>query len=243
MRKIRKLGSFFGILVVAGFISSCATIAEQRKLENEISRMVQQNRASGGVRSQHAELAAKVDALQAEVRRLQGRLEVAEHQASSAVDEARAARAESYASNGTTATTIASTTSDKEVTTELAEYRRAYGAWRGEDHETCIDRFKGFLQTFPSSEYADDATYWMADCYVKLGDLKTAILRFDDVAGRYPEGNKAADALYRQGETLLELGPSYGSAARKAFERVVNEYPQSPRALEAKDQVKTLEAS
>ena len=83
----------------------------------------------------------------------------------------------------------------------------------------------------------------MADCYVKLGDLKTAILRFDDVAGRYPEGNKASDALYRQGETLLELGPSYGSAARKAFERVVNEYPQSPRALEAKDQVKTLEAS
>lgn len=243
MRGMRRLGAFLGVLVAAGLASSCATIAEQRKLEDELSRIQQQSRASGGVRSQHAELAAQVDALQGELQRLRGRVEVVEHQANSAVDEARAARAEAYSGSKSSESAMAPVSGELKITSELAEYRRAYGAWRGEDHQTCIDRFRGFLQTFPSSEYADDATFWMADCYVKQGDLKTAILRFDDVVGRYPDGNKAPDALYRQGETLLKLGPNYGTAARKAFERVVSEYPDSPRAPEARDQVKTLKAN
>ena len=96
------------------------------------------------------------------------------------------------------------------------------------------------MQTYPTSAYADDASYWMADCFFKNGDYKTAVLRFDDVAARYPTGNKAADALYRQGEALLRLGPRYGKAAGKAFERVIKEYPDSARASEAKKQLDLL---
>jgi TolA-binding protein len=80
----------------------------------------------------------------------------------------------------------------------------------------------------------------MADCYFKQGDYKTAILRFDDVVSRYPTGNKAADALYRQGEALLRLGPGYTKAAGKAFQRVLREYPESDRAVEARRQLEIL---
>ena len=96
------------------------------------------------------------------------------------------------------------------------------------------------MQTYPSSVYADDAAYWRADCYFQQGNYKKAILRFDDVVARYPNGNKAADALYREGEALLRLGPAYTTAARKAFERVIAEYPDSDRAAEAKQQLKLL---
>jgi tol-pal system protein YbgF len=123
---------------------------------------------------------------------------------------------------------------------EVSEYRAAYATWREGDSQQCIDRFRSFLQTYPSSSYADDAAFWMADCYFKQGDFKTAILRFDDVVTRYPAGNKASEALYRQGEALLRLGPGYGKAAGKAFERVVHEYPESPRAAEAKRQLELL---
>ena len=82
----------------------------------------------------------------------------------------------------------------------------------------------------------------MADCYFKRGDFKTAILRFDDVVARYPDGTRAPDALYRQGESLLRLGPGYGKAAGKAFERVVQEYPNSARATEAREQLDLLRA-
>ena len=96
------------------------------------------------------------------------------------------------------------------------------------------------MQTYPASAYADDATYWMADCYFKNGDYKTAVLRFDGVVTGYPTGNKAADALYRQGEALLRLG--HGKAAGRAFERVIKEYPDSARAPEAKKQLDLLGA-
>jgi len=122
----------------------------------------------------------------------------------------------------------------------IEAYRSAYAAWRNDDTEACIDQFRQFLQTNASSPFADDAAFWMADCYFKQGDYKTAILRFDDVVSRYPTGNKAADALYRQGEALLRLGPGYQKAAGKAFERVVREYPDSDRAIEARRQLEIL---
>jgi tol-pal system protein YbgF len=126
---------------------------------------------------------------------------------------------------------------------EVEEYRAAHAAWRTGDLDGCIDQFKRFLQTHPASPYADDAAYWMAECHFKQGDYKSAILRFDDVVTRYPQGDKSGDALYRQGEALLKLGPGYSKAASKAFERVIEEYPSSPRASEARRQLELLGAS
>jgi tol-pal system protein YbgF len=126
------------------------------------------------------------------------------------------------------------------VSEELAAYKTARSAWSGGDWNGCVDRLGEFLQTYPSSVYADDAAYWRADCYFQQGNYKKAILRFDDVVARYPNGNKAADALYREGEALLKLGPAYHTAARKAFERVLSEYPDSERAAEASKQLSLL---
>jgi tol-pal system protein YbgF len=126
---------------------------------------------------------------------------------------------------------------------EVSAYREAHASYRGGEYDSCIDRFRRFLQTYPTSPYADDAAYWMAECHFKKGDYKSAVLRFDDVVARYPEGDKSADALYRQGEALLKLGPNYAKAAGKAFERVIGEYPGSPRAAEAKQQLELLATS
>jgi tol-pal system protein YbgF len=177
---------------------------------------------------------------------------VSEHQSQTALQEAKAARLDA-ASPGAPAVDTQPATDPgvpaapgeanappPSASTELRAYRDAYNTWRTDDYGTCIDRFREFLQTYPSSDYADDASYWMADCYFKQGDYQTAILRFDDVAGRYPDSGKAPDALYRQGEALLRLGPRYGKAARKAFERVINEYPNSPRAEQAEKQLEMI---
>ena len=128
----------------------------------------------------------------------------------------------------------------RETQEELASYKAARSKWSHSDWEACVDRLGEFLQTYPSSVYADDAAYWRADCYFQQGNYKKAILRFDDVVARYPNGNKAADALYREGEALLRLGPAYNTAARKAFERVLAEYPDSDRAAEASQQLELL---
>ncbi len=132
----------------------------------------------------------------------------------------------------------AASESSGDLSEEIRAYRVAHAAWQSDANGACVDRFRKFLQTYPASSYADDAAFWMADCHFKQADFKNAVLRFDDVVRNYPSGNKAPDALYRQGESLLKLGPGYREAARRAFERVITEYPDSERAEEAQRQLR-----
>lgn len=231
-------------LVLLSTATGCVTIAEHRKLEREVIDM-QRARGVGPDPSRVADLAAQMSALEQSIGRLEGRLEVAEHKVEEALREARAARADAAAASVRGAAAAGDPGSQDAAEAdagvspeELQAYHGAYGLWRSGDAGACVDRFRNFLQTYPSSAYADDAAYWMADCYFKQGDFKTAILRFDDVVSRYPAGNKAADALYRQGEALVRLG--HGKAAVNAFERILEEYPDSARAPEAKRQLEVL---
>ncbi len=227
-------------------VAGCVTVAEFRKLERRVYGMERGGSVGVGDESARvADLGQQVEELRDELHRLQGRIEETEHQARNAAEEARAARADAARGAGAPpgapgAATEEPPREDGSSAAELSDYREAYAAWRSGDAEVCIDRFRNFLQTYPSSAYADDAAYWMADCYFKHGDYKTAVLRFDDVVTRHPQSGKAPDALYRQGEALLRLGPGFGKAAGKAFERVVKEYPDSARAAEAKKQLDLL---
>ncbi len=273
--RLERTDSSFGRVVRRGFravwlvlavapLAGCVTLAEYRKLERDVREL--QYRAAPRNSGQIADTLARLDKIEAELRGLEGRLEVTEHRVGQVLEEARAARAEASQAGARIARDEASPARSGPVgpppggnrtaagddpvvgedaggassSDEVQAYRGAYAAWRGDDAVACIDRFRKFLQTYPSSSYADDAAYWMADCYFKQGDFKTAILRFDDVVARYPGGNKAADALYRQGEALLRLGPGYTKAAGKAFERVIQEYPGSERASEARRQLDLL---
>jgi tol-pal system protein YbgF len=227
------------------WLAGCATVAELRKLEGRVQRIERGTAPGSEGAGRVADLGQQVEDLREQIQRIEGRLEVAEHEARRATEEARAAR-EDAARPGAGAQTGAPPPEEEPApaagssATELSAYREAYSAWRAGDAGVCIDRFRDFLQTYPSSAYGDDAAYWMADCYFKQGDYKTAVLRFDDVVSRHPQSGKAPDALYRQGEALLRLGPGFSKAAGKAFERVVKEYPDSARAAEARKQLDLL---
>ena len=245
-----------GTLLVA-FASGCVTVAEFRKLERRVIDLQRANPRNSGAREELADTGAEVDVLRNEMQQLSGRLEVAEKRSQEALGEVRRLRTELAAIQSREAGSApgaaedaagadaagAPEASDQPESAEVMAYRQAYAAWRGDDDAACIDEFRGFLQTYPASPYADDAAFWMADCHYKQGDYKNAVLRFDDVVRNYPSGNRAPDALYRQGESLLKLGPSYHEAARRAFQRVLKEYPDSARAPQAREQLKLIEAS
>jgi tol-pal system protein YbgF len=236
-----------GALALAALpaLTGCVGLAEFRKLQYEVRQM----RAGGGSGGRLADVSSEIEALREQVSQLEGRLEVSEHQTQEALEEARKARLAATQGGGATPASQASGDDptaglppEASASEEVTSYRAAYDAWRANEHQQCIDRFGRFLQSFPTSQYADDAYFWLADCYFKQGDLTRAILGFDDVVTRYPRSERASEALYRQGEALLKKGPSYGKAAEKAFDRVVKEYPSSHRAEDARQQLKLLGA-
>jgi tol-pal system protein YbgF len=233
------------VLACTGALA-CVTPAELRKVSNRVTDL-ERGRGGGGAAGDQgrvADLAVEVDALQRSLEVLSGRVEVMEHRVQQALDEARAARSEANTAAvpgvtpGATPDGEAGPAEGGVVSAEVQQYRDAYNEWRSGSPQACVDQFTKFLQTYPASDYADDATYWLADCYFKQGNFSAAVLRFDDVARQYPSGNKAADALYRQGEALLRMG--HGKAAGNAFEKVLRDYPDSARAPEAKKQLDLL---
>jgi tol-pal system protein YbgF len=230
------IGKIAALALVCAAPLGCATVAEQRKLEYELNKM----RAGSSLAEQGkriAELSTQIDELRAELAELRGRVELAEHSAQQASSDAQAARQAGATTPAPAPTEEPSAPSEGPASEELALYREAYDAWRTNDHATCVDRFGRFLQSFPSSKYADDAAFWLADCHYRQGDLKTSVLRFDEVATRYPESDKAAEALFRQGEALLQMGPQYSKAAQKAFQRVIDNYPDHKRAQDARERL------
>jgi len=224
-------------------LAGCVTVAEHRKLERRVMQMERGSGPSGGDwRGELADANAELEALRAEVKDLQGRVEVAEKTAADALADARRARKETVVRDAAPAPEAPAAEAEPQASEEVRSYRAAHALWRSGDHAGCIDQFAQFLQSHASSSYADDATFWMADCYFKRGDFKQAVLRFDDVVQKYPTGNKAPEALFRQGEALLELGPGYHEAAKKAFERVLREYPNSALVGEAKKRLEVAKA-
>ena len=225
----------------------CVSPADHRKLENRVADLARSGRR-GNPSPQYAEMTAELQSLRAEVANLRGRIDIAERQAAEALAQAGRARRELAAAagkplEGSPSSSRSDGSSGQEAeagSDELRTYRSSYAAWRSEDYNGCIDQFRKFLQTYPASGYADDAAYWMADCHFKQEDYRNAVLRFDDVVRNYPTGNKAPDALYRQGESLLKLGPGFREAARRAFDRVIKEYPGTPAARQAAEQLEAM---
>lgn len=246
VRTGRRAGLLACALVLSVGLCACVTVQEYRALEREVAELKKAQQSGALPASRLAELGARLDELERELGVLRGDIEEARHVADQALS-----RAESQPT--TPATPPAPTPAPGEGGAvapssggEVQDYEEAFRVYRLGDYEVAIDRFRAFLQNYPSSDYADNALFWMGECYVKLGDQERAVLTFQDVVKQYPSGNKVPDALYRQGMALMELGrktgqeDTYYPAAREVFDRIVRDYPHSERVPEAKRQLEKL---
>ena len=254
-RPVRRHTLALGLGLALITLAGCVSQGDFLRLQERVSQMDTGEQDGPDPFARIAQLSADVEALRQEVRDLQGELELARKEAADALEEVQRTRSviaegAATAAAGATGASGADEAAPAEeegatetgLDQELAAYQTALGAWRGDDYPVCIERFTGFLQSWPKSGYADDAAYWLADCTYKNDEFKRAVVRFNAVVSVYPESPKAPDALYRQGESLLKLGPKFHEAARTVFKKVQKDYPDSERATEAAQQLERLGA-
>lgn len=118
------------------------------------------------------------------------------------------------------------------------KYEEAWRLLEQKDYRGSIARFREFLKKFPQSEFADNAQYWIGENYYALREFDQAILEFDAVRRKYPNGDKVPAALLKQGFAFAELGDKID--ARLILQDLVSRYPQSPEADKAKQKLRTL---
>lgn len=126
----------------------------------------------------------------------------------------------------------------REALREQQEYAAALQLLRQEDYDGAVQQFRNFQRSYPNSEVADDAQYWIGESYFIQKDYNRAILELNDVL-RYRRGNKQPDALVRQAEAFLEIGDR--TDARLILRKVINDYPRSDVIPRAKSLLQGLE--
>jgi len=107
-------------------------------------------------------------------------------------------------------------------------YRRSLEALRGGRHVEAAAGFRDFLKQHPNHDFADNAQYWLAECYYDQKDYPMAMREFRRVVEKYPTGNKVPDALLKVGFAHLALGST--EVGRQTLEQVIRSYPRHEAA-------------
>ncbi|MGB9741586.1 MAG: tol-pal system protein YbgF [bacterium] len=126
-------------------------------------------------------------------------------------------------------TTVAGIDPDKIYNTAYLDFTRG-------NYQMAITGFRRFIQLFPASEMADNAQYWIGECFYSLNQLDSARAEFLRVKEKYPDGNKVPAALYKLG--LIYQLEGNTPLAEKQFEQIINNYPASPEAKLAQERLK-----
>jgi tol-pal system protein YbgF len=117
-------------------------------------------------------------------------------------------------------------------------YNIAYGDLTEGEYEMAVMEFNEFLTMFKDSPMADDAQYWLGECYYGKKEYAKAIPEFEKVERNYPKGDQLVPALFKMGRSYEELGEK--KKAKIIFQRIVKEFPKSMEAKIAQDRLKGL---
>ena len=120
------------------------------------------------------------------------------------------------------------------------DYELGWQAMEKRDYRVAISRFKEFLKKHPKSNLADNAQYCIGESHYGLREFDQAIIEFDAVRRRYPQGDKVSAALLKQGYAFAELGEKVN--ARLLLQEVVEKFPETPEAARAKMKLKSIES-
>ena len=97
-------------------------------------------------------------------------------------------------------------------------YQAAFELLKEQRYEPAAMAFEQFLVTYPDSELADNAQYWLAESHYVTQKFNQALDDFEVVITRYPRSRKVPDARLKMGYCNYEL--EQWEEARGSLERV-----------------------
>lgn len=119
-----------------------------------------------------------------------------------------------------------------------ASYQAALKDYYERKYDRALGEFLEIITMDPKSDLADNAQYWVGECYYGLGNFQQALAEFHKVFS-YPQTDKGDDAQIKIAFCYVKLGDK--EQALKEFRRVLADYPDSEYLSVAKAQMESLE--
>jgi len=120
----------------------------------------------------------------------------------------------------------------------LELYQTAYRDYQRGNYDFAIQGFREFLDGNPDSDLADNAAYWIGECFYSQKKYRDAIRQFDEVISKYQKSDKVPAALLKKGFAYIELNEKAQGIVQLQY--VVHEHPNSAEAALAREKLKVL---
>ena len=185
------------------------------------------------------DLNQRIEASQAEVRTLRGKLEELEH----SVGKTQESQREMYsdvdrrvtALEGGSRAGLSGGASGAQPSSlpvpqgdDRQNYQAAFDLLKDGKYQEAVNGFKQYLATFPNAALADNAQYWLGEAHYVMKEFPEALRNFRIVIEKYPESRKIPDALLKIGYCNYEL--KNFAEAKNSLTRVVQQYADTTAA-------------
>jgi tol-pal system protein YbgF len=139
---------------------------------------------------------------------------------------------------GTPAAAIGMRAEEAVLPTAPAEYRAALDLYRQGQWSAAAEKFRQFVQKSPRSELADNAQYWIGECYYNQSDYNRAIIELNEVLLKYPQGDRVPGALLALATAFADSGDPID--ARLIIQKLLSDHPDSPEAKIGRQKLEDL---
>jgi tol-pal system protein YbgF len=145
------------------------------------------------------------------------------------------------APTGVSATGTASaqlTTSTQKPISSKELYDKAYTLYREGKYIESHEAFRDYMRRFPDTALTDNAYFWIGEAYYDQGQFEQAILQYDKVVQKFPDGDKVASAILKQAFAFSAIDDNLD--ARILLKKVIKEHPDSEQAGIAKKKLAVI---
>jgi tol-pal system protein YbgF len=120
-------------------------------------------------------------------------------------------------------------------------YNNAVRDYTGGKNDLASQEFSEYLKFYPNTDLAGNCYFYLGEIQFRAANYQQAVQSYDQVLQNFPSGNKAASAQLKKGFALIELGKQDDGVAE--LRHVVQRYPHSPEALQARERMRKLGVS
>jgi tol-pal system protein YbgF len=140
-----------------------------------------------------------------------------------------------------TATVPAVAADPQQLEQEREAYQKAFELLRELRYEQATTAFRDFLVNYPTGRYAHIAQYWLGEAAYARRDFVQAIKDYQALLQNHPRSAKRAEAMLKIGYSYQELKRL--DESKKVMEQLIELYPDSTEAGQARNQLRRLKQS
>ncbi len=179
-----------------------------------------------------ADVQTDVKALSSQIEQLEDKLEDTNFRLAQLSQQIAATNQDLQAIRNATEEARASSTSAPPAainpTDPQALYDTAYNDYLQGNFDLAILGFHQYAETYRSTELADNAIYWIGECYYRQSKFQKAIEQFDEVLARFERSDRTPSALLKKGYAYFELGQRAQGVVH--LQNVIREYAGTDEA-------------